>query len=518
MRSTPSMPDSDARYPDLFNRALTELNVDRMARDAGVKGLPPPDSTELDTNERQIITYFSNELCEQRKQRELALSRQALDRAATSSKIEINQTRASLSGLFNAIEPDLARQQQDHGQDLEIAKDQEAKSLRYLRHFRQEHGLQNRAADPHQDPLWHFSLVAAFAVLEWIALSIFYAEGSDFGLLGGIVMAMALSIINIGLAVFVGAIFRYVNHKSLRRKILAFLGVALLILLFLFATGFAAHYRTAARDLVASGGQPTAIVSQAIPGQAGNTTRPMTGAEDDQWKASKLAWEQFLEHGFIFTDVLSWLLVILATMFGIVASWKSYGIDDRYPGYGPTSRRYEEHKAAYEAKKKQYTEAVDSIFLRVGENQRALLHNIRRDIAYFQELVSKSESEVNQYLQFVQQVEKICSNVVFHYREVNQNVAVRTPPAYFENPVSIDSALLKPLMALTEEEHSLLKEYAAVILEFTKLVEEGDKKRQALRTDHLGKLHDFFVGIELAINDTSTCRAQPQRAWQDDAY
>jgi hypothetical protein len=496
---------------ELSNRALSDLNVDKKARDAGVKDLPPPNSTDLDANEREFFTYFSEMLREGRTECDATLAKHALDRTATSAKIDLIQTRNSLAGLFNAIEPDLTRKKQDHQQDLERAKDQEARSLRYLRHFQQEHGLQNRAADPRPDPVWHFAVVAAFAVVEWVALSIFYAEGSDFGLLGGVLMAMALSIINIDLAVFAGAVVRYVNHKSLARKVLGLLAAALLAILFLAATGFAAHYRNAVRDIASAGENQSQSALQGGPGQM--TKGPQAPrAEDDQWKASKLAWQQYREHGFVFDDVLSWLLVILAIMFGIVAAWKGYGIDDRYPGYGPISREYEQHRAAYEAEKKKYTDIVDGVFTVAGRAQQDLLRNVRRDIEYFQDLASKSESQVSLYAQLCQQYTQACNDVLFRYRELNRQVATSPAPAYFKKSVSFESGLLQLPEALSARERSLLEEYKAAIREFTQVVHDDDARRQALRAEHLGKLGDFFDRIERAINEKLAREAQLYRA------
>jgi hypothetical protein len=495
---------------ELSNRALADLNVDKKARDAGVKDLPPPNSNDLDANEREFFTYFSEMLRERRTQCDATLAKHALDRTATSSKIDLIQTRNSLSGLFNAIEPDLTRKRQDHQQDLERAKDQEARSLRFLRHFQQEHGLQNRAADPRPDPLWHFALVAAFAVVEWVALSIFYAEGSDFGLLGGVLMAMALSIINIGLAVFAGAVLRYVNHESPARKALGVLAAVLLTILFLAATGFAAHYRNAARD-IASAGEQSQSTPQFGMGQIAKGLQAPR-AEDDQWKASKLAWQQYREHWFFFDDVLSWLLVILAIMFGIIAAWKGYGIDDRYPGYGPISREYEQHRAAYEAEKKKYTDTVDGVFSTAGRAQQDLLRNARKDIEYFQDLASKSETQVSQYAQFCQQVAQACNDVLFRYREINRQVATSPAPAYFKRHVSFESGLVQLPEALTDRERSLLEEYKAAIREFTQVVHDDDARRQALRAQHLGKLGEFFDRIERAINEKLAREAQLYRA------
>jgi hypothetical protein len=319
-------------------------------------------------------------------------------------------------------------------------------------------------------------------------------------------MAMALSIINIGLAVFAGAVLRYVNHRSLTRKILGLLAATLLATLFLAATGFAAHYRNAARDVAALGEQQTQVAPQGA-----NVPQAPRG-EDDQWKASKLAWQQYREYGFVFHDVLSWLLVILAIMFGIIAAWKGYGIDDRYPGYGPISRRYEEHREVYKQEKKKYTDTVDAVFTSAGRAQQDILRNVRRDIEYFQDLASKSEAAVSQYEQFCHQVTQACNDVLFRYRDLNRQVATSPAPAYFSRSVTFSTSLLQLPEALSDRERAQLEDYKAAIREFTEVVHVDDAKRQTLRASHLDKLTEFFERIERAIDEKLAREAQLYRA------
>src|SRR5713101_8238739 len=88
---------------ELFDRALIDLDVDKKARDAGVKDQPPPNSVGPDANERQFIAYFSDKLRDRRKRCEGTLSKFALHRSATSSKIDISQTRSSLVSTFVAF-------------------------------------------------------------------------------------------------------------------------------------------------------------------------------------------------------------------------------------------------------------------------------------------------------------------------------------------------------------------------------------------------------------------------------
>ena len=488
-------------FNHLYQDALDKLDVDRRARDAGVINQPPTNSTTLDANEREFVAHFSNQLRVRKTQSEEKLSKYALDRTATSARIDIDETRASLARLFNAIEPDLARLRQDHQQDLERAKDDEARALRQLRYFQVENKLHTREAVVAPPLVWHFAIVAAFAVLEWVSLSIFYAEGSDFGLLGGVLMAMALSMINIVLAVFIGAILRYLNHRSLGRKLLAVLGTAILISLFLFATGFAAHYRNAAREIASSQASTTQTQSETSTQSPASKKAEVSPMDDEQWRSSKRAWENFSERGFVFHDVMSWLLVILAIIFGFTAAWKGYGIDDPYPGYGPIYRQYRERSKAYEEAKRRYTQVVDNIFTSVGEKQQGLIREIRKHIEYFQESARKSEVETSSFSEFAREVEQACNDVLVRYRQLNREVAGSVPPAYFRERAPLDDSLKSAPEPLSDADRSRLREYTDAIREFTSAVRDDDEKSQKMRTQSIAGLTQFFASIERTIDD-----------------
>ena len=78
---------------EIFELALQDLDIDRRAREAGVADLPASDSSKPDANERQILSYFSDKLRAERAKCDTSLSKLALDRTATSAKIEIGQIR-----------------------------------------------------------------------------------------------------------------------------------------------------------------------------------------------------------------------------------------------------------------------------------------------------------------------------------------------------------------------------------------------------------------------------------------
>src|SRR5690348_2827040 len=154
--------------------------------------------------------------------------------------------------ILSPVEPSLETLKSDRSTALYQAKESEARALKHLRWFQQKHGLHYRAASYPQSQFYHFAIVAALALVEWVSLAAFYAEGSDFGLLGGVLIAMTLSIVNVSLAILSGSLLRYVNHRSPRRKGLALTGVAVLYTCFLLVTLASAHYRVATNDVAQS--------------------------------------------------------------------------------------------------------------------------------------------------------------------------------------------------------------------------------------------------------------------------
>src|SRR5881628_1820247 len=270
----------------LVESARRTLDVDQKAADAARHDNPKTLSASLDVTESEICAHFIALARQRRESCEVGLGKLQLDRKGTAVKIDVEQTRDSFARLLTPIEPSLEKLRSDHSAELYQTKENEARALKHLRWFQQKHGLHYRAASYPQSQFYHFAIVAALALVEWVSLAAFYAEGSDFGLLGGVLIAMTLSVVNISLAILAGGLLRYVNHRSPRQKWLALTAVALLYTCFLLVTLAAAHYRVATNDVAQS--QPGLSTESAI-----SSPPPQVAQDLDQWRAARLAWQRF---------------------------------------------------------------------------------------------------------------------------------------------------------------------------------------------------------------------------------
>ncbi len=472
----------------LVETARRKLRVDRKAADAGRKDNPQTASTSLDANESEICAYFSGLARQRREGCETTLGRLQLDRKATSTRIDLQQTKNAFARLLTAIEPTLEKLRSDYSTALAQAKESEGRAVKHLRWFQQTHGLHYRAATYPESQVYHFAIVAALALVEWVALASFYAEGSDFGLLGGVLIAMALSVVNISLAIVSGNLLRYVNHRSAGRRLLALTGAAVLYAAFALVTLGAAHYRVATNDIAHAQPAVSAPGAQALP--------PSLAGDVDQWKAARLAWQRFAANPVGFDDVFSWILVVLAVVFGIFASYKGYRIDDPYPGYGELDREVKRQRAAYEATKTEYGRLVDQVFDRTFQEQAHLLSEVKSNIEYYQQLVTRTEDERRTFIRGAAELQDACNIVLKRYRQANQRVRESPAPAYFNDSVTFGFPLTKPPAGVAESDEWLARSYESAIKEFSEIARQNDAALQNLRTADIRRREYYFSKLE----------------------
>lgn len=477
----------------LIETARRTLDVDQKAADAGLHDNPKTVSTSLDATESEICAHFVGLARQRRESCELSLARLQLDRKATAAKIDVEQTRDSFARLLTAIEPGLEKLKSDHSAVLYQAKESEARALKHLRWFQQKHGLHYRAAAYPESQFYHFATVAALALVEWVSLSTFYAEGSDFGLLGGVLIAMALSVVNISLAILSGSLLRYVNHQSPRRKRLALTAVAFLYGCFVLVTLASAHYRVATND-----------IAQAQPSVSGPSLSPLpprVATDLDQWRAARLAWQRFARNPLGFEDVFSWILVVLAVIFGIFASYKGYRVDDPYPGYGELDRELKGRRAMYEAAKAAYCRVVDQVFDRTLQEQAHLLSEVKSNMEYYQQLISRTDDQRRTFVHEAAEIQDACNIVLKRYRQTNLRVRVSPAPTYFNHSISLDGHLMKPPAGISESEERLSRSYESAIKDFSDIARQNNATVQNLRTTEIRRRDYYFSKLERDIRE-----------------
>lgn len=207
---------------------------------------------------------------------------------------------------------------------LNDARNEQLHLLKELRRFKVENGLERSASYP-TSKLFHFSLIALVVIIEALGNMYLFAQGNELGLLGGIFEAILLSVVNVGVTVVVGMLaLPHLNVPTGAKRRLALVALIAAILFALLFNFTAAHYR----DLLSISKE------QALMGS--------------------------IPHAFQHPFELSFnglVLLVLGLIVSALGLWKGYTLDDKYPGYGDATRKYEEAKEAFKELREQHPDA-----------------------------------------------------------------------------------------------------------------------------------------------------------------
>ena len=229
---------------------------------------------------------------------------------------------------------------------------------RHLKHFRLTNNLVHRDADYPSSKLYFWGIFFVVLVFEAVANAYFYAQGSDLGLLGGVLQAFLVAIANVFLSFGIGFIlFRYMNHISIFKKTMAIFGTFISFFLLSFLHLVTAHYR----ELL------------------------IKFPDDAAQKVLSSTWND----PFNIQDMDSLILIIIGFTISIIVMWKAYRYDDPYPSYGKEWRRWEETQIQ---KNKHISKFKTNLNIMVDDFENdidRLNNNIKRSTEDFDELLAK---------------------------------------------------------------------------------------------------------------------------------
>ena len=191
---------------------------------------------------------------------------------------------------------------------LQESYNDKIEKLNALLRFRKINKIETAANYPKSKILF-WGLLFIVLILESMANAYFYAQGSDLGLLGGVLQAFLVSLANVVISFGIGFIlFRYTNHISKFKKIIAWVGIILSFFIISFLHLMAAHYREI-----------------------------LLKYPDDNIKN---VIQETYNNPFNLSDFDSFILIIIGYFITILVVFKSYHYDDRYPHHGKMEREY----------------------------------------------------------------------------------------------------------------------------------------------------------------------------------
>jgi hypothetical protein len=419
-----------------FKAGTISSLCDQLAREGATEGSvnrPDANAASPDLHEVQLITtakqfisaeeaLFADSLVDaDRESREITQRIEALD-VSCSSHLNHDLVESAFRSSLATNEHELVSS---------CAAEMEARAA--LNGFKAKHGIKEPARYP-SDRLFHFSLLILFVALE-TGINAFFYEGSS-GLLGGAIIALSVAAVNMGIAAWLGAFFRYSNLPDTKSKLIGYgsMSVFLLTGLFLnliFAT-FRIQYQLVQQKAINDGLQ-----------------EPSTVMMVEAFKNSVVDAFAVFQFNFPSIDFMSLILFFVGIGCSVIAFWKGYTYDDKHPGYGDIDRT---HKAVENA----FTLAKDRTFKEAEATVRQLadeVENLRNQIVTEQRNVSalkaKAQSSQTSFVNASTVIQSELNLVIETYRAANRATRATTAPAYFsELPNVITSNGADRLMAL----------------------------------------------------------------------
>ncbi len=407
-------------FPPLnVEQIAVELSVDERARKLGAEGKPAQDAESPDSEELAIgedIERRARKAAEEyRASLELYDSRIRDAVIASELRVEVESAGESAVSDFsiravNDANHLAALEDEANGRDAEYAA------------YRQRHRLERQPRIVSaRERTFRGIVIGIFVILESVLNGLFFAEGSETGLVGGFVLASGLSLLNIGAAILC-AIYAMplLIYRNLGVRAVGAVAVLVYLAWLLGLNLLIAHFRD---TFIASGGDVSAV----------------------------LLWENFVNSPFALSDAQSWLLAFLGMGFSVSALISAQGLDDRYLFYGDIGRARVD---AFKHFNNEKTIALEGFMQRRDEavdQMTEVIAALRRQ-EYDKRLAIDGRNRLHRELcAFLDHLAAAHQRLVAQFREANEKARSVGAPSYFREAPRRPPFLEAPPLSATPE-------------------------------------------------------------------
>ena len=448
------------------DEAKRELKLTRRAAANGAKGIPELEDTKKDALAAEIDAYISY-LISLAKTKLVEKNRAAKDLSESQSQV----APQNITEIYETATKELTATARNFYDRMFILKNNWILVGKHLKDFRDKNNL-NRPAHYPDNRIRKFGVIFLIMVIEIIFNAYALGDAHPSGIVGVSTEILMFGIVNVGFSFLLGFfVWRYFFHVQKIKWSVAVLAFPMIAFI-LFLNFLLAHYRDAISKLVSDTALTELQTSiQQLGGQAINT---------------------LVTSPFVMDDIKSYLLLFVGLLASVITTWKSFELDDPYPGYGKLSREQErlaniftnENKIALD----DMIDLVEDYSKQIGA-QRLLIKSGERAITRREEDFRDLHNKYNIWLG---QTASVGKALYAHYQEENIKARIsKQKPKCFDlhDYVLPDDAKIE----LDFPEHKPLD---------IKAVEEMEEKYVAELNKQAKNYFDKFTDLAQASPDT----------------
>ncbi|GFO73048.1 hypothetical protein BJAS_P3623 [Bathymodiolus japonicus methanotrophic gill symbiont] len=376
-----------------------ELDVEAIAKQAARQNIPDSTAREPDSNELNLCSKLENDMLQAQNRAEESVGHLRDAILMLSAKEEINAAYE----LSNEFDKHLSSKLSTKLEGISAEKERYQSVSDDLHSFKKKNELRRM----HHYPDSQYSTYAFFIIaiiIESILNGVFFAEGSDAGLIGGVSTALIISLFNVFFGGAVGAFaLRYKNHYQHWKVVVGWIGVSSGMIISVILNLLVSHYRTAM------------IL--------------------DPDNAALQAVETFREGILSISDVKSWLLFLLGILFYLGAVYKGYKADDVYPGYGSLARKRDKQYGYLSDDKSSADDTIQEAHEYFVENLASCFKSVQLKSKQVNDFASGFEQQKTILKSYHKHLEKALKYIITLYRDVNVANRSSDKPIIFKQPI-----------------------------------------------------------------------------------
>lgn len=377
-----------------------ELDVDTIAKQAARQNIPDSTAIEPDSNELNLCSRLESDMLQAQNRAEESVSVFRHSILQLSAKEEVN----TANELANEFDKYLSSKLSPKLEEISTEKESYQSVSDDLLSFKK----QNKLRRMHHYPDSQYSTYAFFIIaiiIESALNGVFFAEGSEAGLVGGVGTALVIAFFNVSIGGIIGVFsLRFKNHCKQWKMLLGWGGVVIGTVVSFVFNLLVAHYRTA-----------------------------MTLDPDNA--ASKTI-ETFREGILSISDVQSWFLFLLGFIFYLGAVYKGYKADDAYPGYGALARKRDKQHGYLSDDKSSADDIIQEAHEDFSEKLKGCYEKIKLKSKEVNDSASGFEQQKTILESYHRHLEKALRYIITRYRDVNIANRSSDKPVIFNKPIN----------------------------------------------------------------------------------